>query len=626
MTRYFKNPVTRLPRVLFFSHIKWFRILVRVLGYLDVLLFPLYSYLVLEFIHYNGAVRFMNFLKNRTPAVVFGLFVVYFLYFVILLICKKGYIASLITALATTLIAFADYFKYALTGDYLYPWDVFAQTGNIGELASLLSTPVEWWMWVLVLGFAVAIFVQVVSKPEIPVKAFLRLPLALVLAFLVYNSVSTPEKVQKVLNENSLYLEDMALQTSNYSANGFVGAFVVNLLSSNVEKPENYSEEYIDKTLGGYEFIAESEDFESPDIILVLSESFWDVRLLPGVEFSENPLSNWDEVTGRENTVSGRFFTTGFGGGTVRPEFDVLTGLTTDKLPSGSVPWQYITKSTESYVSLYKDLGYTTVAMHPYTSSFYLRKEAYPLIGFDELYFEDTFYNHPDIPCWVSGKQINDATLVNHIKNYLDFARDPVFLFGISMENHQPYTNKYDEHEIEVVSSPFDEKLLLDVQNYANGLLHADRALGALVEYIDAREKPTVLVWFGDHLPTLGSNYAAYNQSGMINTSAMTVEMKEAIQSTPYLIYSNFEFKEDAMVSVGDNNDISSYNLLNALSTLIGSPRTPLMQYLEQFYNVFPYYNVRLFKNLFPEEIWEYVEKHATITYDRVAGNKYSEK
>ncbi len=626
MRDYFKNPFTRLPQVLFFDRIKWLRMLVRIIGYIDVLLFPLYSYLVLEFIHYNGAVRFMNFLKNRTPAVLFGLFVLYLLYFVLLLIFKKGYIASSVFAVCSVLIAFADYFKYALTGDYLYPWDVFSQTGNIGELAAFLSTPVEWWMWVLVFGFAVAIFVQIVAKPEIPLKAFLRLPLAALAVILTVTSVNTPAKAQKVLNENSLYLEDMALQTSNYSANGFVGAFVVNILSGNVAKPENYSEEYIEEILGKYEFIEADGDFENPDIILVLSESFWDVRLLPEVEFSENPLSNWDEIVARESAVSGRFFTTGFGGGTVRPEFDVLTGLTTDRLPSGSVPWQYITATTESYVSLYKDLGYRTLALHPYTSSFYLRKEAYPLIGFDELYFEDTFYNHPEIPCWVSGKQINDATFVNHIKYHLDSSSAPTFLFGISMENHQPYTNKYDEHEIKVTSTLLEEGVRADVENYTQGVYHADRALGELVDYIDAREKPTVLVWFGDHLPTLGSNYAAYNQTGMIDTSAMTYEMKEAIQSTPYLIYSNFEFEEDAMVSAGQNNDISSYNLLNALSTLIGSPRTPLMQYLEEFYNVFPYYNVRLFKNLFPDTIWKYVEEHAALTYDRVAGNKYSEK
>jgi phosphoglycerol transferase MdoB-like AlkP superfamily enzyme len=348
--------------------------------------------------------------------------------------------------------------------------------------------------------------------------------------------------------------------------------------------------------------------------------------MLPGVEFSENPLANYDEIVARENTVSGRFFTTGFGGGTVRPEFEVLTGLTTDRLPAGSVPWQYITSKTESYVSAYKNLGYKTVAMHPYTSSFYLRKEAYPLIAFDELRFEDTFYHHPDIPVKIDGNQITDETFAEHIIYYLENSHDPVFLFGISMENHQPYTDKYSTHTVTVKSDTIDAGVLADVENYTQGVLHADKALKMLVDYIDSRERDTVLVWFGDHLPTLGANYAAYAQSGMIDLSGMTTDMKEMLQSTPYIIYSNFEFKENSMLSAGKGNDIASYNLLNALSGMIGAPRTPLMSFLEDFYRVFPYYNVRLFTEYFPDEIWSFVNSHAALTYDRTVGNKYSLK
>ncbi len=620
---YLKNPFTPLAKIPF-CNIRWLCVLLRVLGYLDLVLLPLYSYLTIEFIHYNGMTRYLSFLENRTSAVLFGILVIYLIWALLLLVFKKGYVAGALLSLASILISLADYFKFALTGDYLYPWDVFQQTGNVGELTSFLSTPLAWWGWVIILGYVLAVAFLFYTKVTLPVKAYIRLPLALVLVLAVFSSVNTPEKVQKVLNENTLYLEDMALQQSNYSANGFVGAFVVNLLSGQVAEPEGYGAEAVLKLFENYEYIPETEDFQKPDIILVLSESFWDPRLLPGVEFSKNPLENYDEIIARENTVSGRFFTTGFGGGTVRPEFDVLTGLTTDRLPAGSVPWQYITSECESYVSVYKSLGYKTVAMHPYTSSFYLRKEAYPLIGFDELRFEDTFYHNDEIPVKIDGKQITDETLAEHIEHYLDKSEEPVFLFGISMENHQPYTNKYSVHDITVTSSALEESVRADVENFTQGVYHADMALGELVSYIDSRERDTVLLWFGDHLPTLGANYAAYAQTGMIDLSAMTLEMKEMLQSTPYLIYSNFDFHESPMVKAGQNNDLSSYNLMNALSTLIGSPRTELMQYLEDFYKVFPYYNVRLFTGLFPGNIWGWVDGHAMLTYDRTVGKKYS--
>lgn len=114
-------------------------------------------------------------------------------------------------------------------------------------------------------------------------------------------SVSTPEKVTRLLNKNALYLEDMALQTSNYQANGFVGAFTINILSSNIQKPDNYSKDAVDALLDGYTEQDKSDNFSSPDIILVLSESFWDPTLLPGTTFSADPLENYREIASREN-------------------------------------------------------------------------------------------------------------------------------------------------------------------------------------------------------------------------------------------------------------------------------------------------------------------------------------
>ena len=621
---YFKNPLTRLPEGCLYGKMRWLDVVLRVIGYIDLLLLPLYGYFTLEFIHYSSVAKFKSFITTRTPVVYFGITVIYLLFFLILLLSKKGWVAGAVFSVIIGAASVANYYKYVLTGENLFPWDIVAQGANAGEAAGFISTPFPWWAWALLIGLIIATLVLFFTKPELPVKAYVRLPVFFIVVLLCARSVNTPAKVTKFLNERTLYLEDMALQESNYTANGFTGAFAVNLLSSRVTPPENYSEALIDGLLEGYTYTDEVEDFSSPDIILVLAESFWDVRLLPGVGFSLDPLENYDEIVSRENTVSGRFFTTAFGGGTVRPEFEVLTGLTADRLPAGSIPWQYITRDTESYVSLYHDLGYKTVLMHPYNSNFYQRKQTYPYIGFDETYFEEHFYNHPDISVKIDGKQIADESFAEHIIYYLDRAHEPVFLFGISMENHQPYSNKFSEHTVTVTSHTIDPAVLADVENYTQGVYHADLALKTLVDYIDSRERDTVLVWFGDHLPTLGANYGAYSQSGMIDLGVMTPEMKEALQSTPYLIYSNFEMKDEAMVSAGgENNDVASYNLMNALSTLIGSPRTPLMHFLEDYYKVFAHYNSRLFPP-FPDDMWHFVNAHAALTYDRTVGKRYS--
>ncbi len=596
----------------------------RVIGYLTLLVFPFFCYIAFEFVHFASKTRFLAFMTEKTSTVLFGLSAVYILFGILLLILRKGWLASAVFTVVTILITLSNFFKFQLTGDYLYPWDIVTSIGKMGELSEFATVPLPFWDIVLYTGLIFLVAVMFFTKPEITLRFYIRLPIAAAAVLLIYFSVNTPAKATKLLNDHDLQLEDMALQVSNYSENGFTGAFIINLLSSKVEAPENYSMEYIDDLLANCPE-EKSEDFSKPDIILILSESFWDPTLLPNVEFSTDPISNFREIASRDGVISGQFFSTAFGGGTVRPEFEVLTGLTTDGLPSGSIPYQYVKKDCESYVSIYKDLGYRTLAIHPYTSSFYMRKEAYPLIGFEELYFEDSLYALKEVPLHISGKHISDSSFVDYIEYYMSQSDEPTFLFGISMENHQPYKDKFSAFDIEVTSEVLSESNLHDTQNFTQGAYEADLALKKLVEFIDSRERDTVLVYFGDHLPTLGANYAAYNESGMIDLGGMTGEMNERLRATPFLIYSNFELGESEMLTEGSENKIASYNLLNALSTLLSSPRTPFMVWLEEYYRQHPYYNKTMWHvNAIPFK--PFVEDHKMFTYDRLSGKKYSEK
>lgn len=619
-----KRIFTPLPK--FKSLNGWATQFFRIHGLLAMAIFPFCCYFTMEFIHYSSTTKFLSFIENRRTAVEFGITLIYILYALLLLILKKGWLASGLMGAATIIISMSNYYKFAQVGDYLYPWDIVQQTGNLGELSQFLGIPFPWWGIVLYCGLAYLVLITFISKLELPLSFLVRLPFIVIIMYGCTSAVDTPEKATQVLNENTLYFEDMALQTSNYSANGFVGAFTVNILSSGVSEPENYSKATVDDLMALYKATPAGENFKNPDIILILSESFWDPTLLPGVEFSSDPLANFREIAARENSISGKFYTTGFGGGTVRPEFEVLTGLTTDSLPGGSVPWQYITKETESYVSIYKDLGYRTMAVHPYTSSFYLRKQGYPYIGIDELYFEDIMYQFARekvIPMTISGKQIADTSFIDYIKYFMNRSTEDTFVFGISMENHQPYSNKFDHFDIELKSETIDANLLSDVRNYTQGVYEADLALKKLVDWIDTREKETILVYFGDHLPTLGGNYAAYNQSGAISLDGMTPEMNKFLYSTPFLVYANYELEESEMLKVGSDNEIASYNLMNAVATLIDAPRTQYMGFLEDYFKAHPAYNVRLW-SINKAPFLEFIEAHKIITYDRTVGGRYS--
>lgn len=596
--------------------------IIKIVSVLIAVFFPLACFFVIEYINFLSPLKFLHFLTERRQVVMLAVFLFYIIYACVILLFKYVGAGCLFMAAASVIIALVNYIKYALTGDYLYPWDIL-QVKSADELIGFVKLGVPPLYVLMCLCLIIGAAIVIYSKLKINLKGYVRIPIVLVIFCTMFFTVSTPAKVQKVLNKNSLYLEDAALQQSNYVQNGFVGASIVNILSTNIEVPADYSEKTVDNLLDSYEYIEASEDFNYPDIILILSESFWDPKNLTGTEFSDNPTKNYDEIITRDGVYYGKFYTTGFGGGTVRPEFEVLTGLSTDFLPSGSVPYQFVNNYIDTYVTEYKKLGYETLAIHPYTSSFYSRKDGYGNIGIDTLYFEDELMEL-EIPYTIKGRYISDDSFCDYITYYLDKAEEPTFLFGISMENHQPYTDKYDELDIKVTNPNIDETVMNDLSNYVQGVADADAALGKLVDYIDNRDRDTILIFYGDHLPTLGGNYGAYVETGMIkDTSNITKEERLEIYSTPFLIYSNFELKDSDMLTPKTTNHISSYNLLNAVSDLLGSPKSEYMQFLKDFYFKSNMYNARL--NLEVDEETEYyINGQKIITYDRLKGKGYS--
>ena len=147
--------------------------------------------------------------------------------------------------------------------------------------------------------------------------------------------------------------------------------------------------------------------------------------------------------------------------------------------------------------------------------------------------------------------------------------------------------------------------------------------LGSLTEWVDSRERPTVLLFFGDHLPTLGSNFAAYNETGFANTNdGVSTENRQLLYSTPFLIYSNRDL-EGGLLESRAGNQISDYNLLNSLARSTGMARTPYMELLADFYHNVPFYNNRLLLPLSQEDAF-FPRAMEQITYDRVLGEGWS--
>src|SRR5690606_17829446 len=130
-----------------------------------------------------------------------------------------------------------------------------------------------------------------------------------------------------------------------------------------------------------------------------------------------------------------------------------------------------------------KRAGWLTHFIHPYDKSFFLRDRALPALGFDAMTMLDAFPHDPN----TDGPYVSDPALtekVVEIVSDLD-QEQPAFLFVASMANHGPW----EPGRCGTLTEP--------VEIYTELLRQADRALGALMDRLDALDRPVWLVFYG---------------------------------------------------------------------------------------------------------------------------------
>lgn len=582
---------------------------VKILSFVLIPVYAVLGLMTVEYLNYRhlGSVIY---LWKSSGKFIFSLTVIFAITLLFLLLCKKLWIFALCYGGFMVIVGCINCIKLAVNGDYFFPWDIY-MAGNMGQLISFakFDLPIFFWLFLFLIILFILFFK--IADTDIYIKWYFRIPVAIaiiVYPIFLYNS---PNTVSGYIEKAGMSFNDSILQESNYNANGFVNAFTINCFALKVEAPEDYSEQKVAQYLDGY---SKTDAEQKPDVIVILSEAFTDIRELKGSEFSQNPLKNFDEISSRENAATGKLYTTALGGGTVRTEFEMLTGLTVDYLMNGTSPYLYLTKDTESYVSNYKNQGYNTFALHTYLGKFYMRNVAYPYIGFDEFISQDEVYENYEVT--TRRGYITDDTFMNVLIDKLEQNPDkPNFIFGITMENHQAYKkSEPSDIIVDVKNEKLSQDVLDSVVTYTQGVYYADLSLKKLVDYIDSREKPTVLLFFGDHLPTLGGYNGAYRMAGNVTESGnYTQEDYDFLYSTPYLVYSNY----GADLSVFEDGKISTYYMLSLLADCTKTQKTPYMNYLSDNFKNLSKYNVRLQIPL-DDKQKEFINSMRLITYDRI--------
>ena len=590
-----------------------------------VALFPLYLTYACNSLSFGSNELLTALMQDHTGAFILGAIIVYLIFGALACLTKRIPLAAFVTALFFTIMPLIDYFKMALLETHFFPWDmVFAKNaGSFGTFLTELKMPDSAWstIFMIVLYF---LFI-LMMKPKIPVawkKRVIGTPILLVCLYLFCMNPA----VRNCYETFGVSPKAPGNQATNYDTNGFITGFVLNFASLNMGDPADYNEKYLANYFEKYQPSAESsQDFQNPDIVVVLSEAYWDPTVLNGVTYSEDPLKNYRRIAAEH--PSGDMVSCTFGGGTVRPEFEILTGTTTNMLPSGNVPYQqYVFKDIFSYPRLFKNIGYDTLGIHTYQKEFYERDRAYPLLGLTEMRGEyDLHAEHH----WNSGPYITDETIAEEVIWQLEQPHETgLFLHVITMENHSMYLDKYapSDWDIRVSSDVLSDEELNVMHNYCKGVSDSDAALGRIYDYVMSREKPTVVLWYGDHLPTLGDAFSPYITTGNISSTTAaewTEEEKYTMFSTPYVIFTNYDTGREYRA---EGTPVSPYLLPALMCDYIGAPEHSRTNFLLDLYEtcpvISPYYD--LYSNRENKAaVNEFIRHHELLTYDDLMGEKY---
>lgn len=327
---------------------------------------------------------------------------------------------------------------------------------------------------------------------------------------------------------------------------GFPYAFLYNFNLNGVEEPSGYDRAAAERY--EQEYIGEKTAPETaPNIIMIMCEAFTDLPNEDMFDYSEenNPIRFYNELASREDVVSGHIIVSNTGAGTANTEFDVLTGMMTNKLGEGTTSaFRAIRRDTDSIPRMLGQAGYTRFFLHPGHNWFYNRESVYSYLGITDQIFNDSFAEEDYLGSWIS-----DEAFLRELTEAIG-ERDsdaPIFTYTVTAQNHQAYNA--DKYGYVPETVPVNKSISAEAAEYLavyfKGLRDSDIMLEQLVAYLESQAEPYLLVFFGDHQPNLGGDYLTYRELGLYPETMDTAEERLEMYRTPFVIWGNAAFRAE---------------------------------------------------------------------------------
>lgn len=293
-------------------------------------------------------------------------------------------------------------------------------------------------------------------------------------------------------------------------------------------------------------------DTKNPHVIVIMNESFGSIQ--DRLDALKPITPYYDSLS---SVVKGKLYVNTFGGGTANTEFEFLTGMTIGNYPYPVMPYNnFVKRNKYSLARYFHNQGYKTISAHPYTATNYHRDRVYKYFGFDEILFFKDFSQKKYLRKFVDDESMYQEVIRRYesCKN----ANEKLFLFGITMQNHSGYES---------------------CDEYMDLMRTSDRAIKLLIEYFKKENERVVILFFGDHNASFGTDL-----NRRFFDCPFNYEFSNAYY-TPFFIFDN-KNNVDKYIEVTSANFLS----LELIKTA-GLPMDKFHNFLNDIYNEYCAFN-----------------------------------
>ena len=436
----------------------------------------------------------------------------------------------------------------------------FADLTVISDLMTMLNTYISPSMMVMIvialIIFTILCSLLYIHGPVYKGKQRRMISLASILS-IVFIAIPATTTMAQEKNVVASYFTNIAQGYKDY---GFVYAFSSGVVNWGMDKPKTYDETVIDaiqEAVNSEKPVTTITTENGPNIITVLLESFVDPYEFNFMTYSQDPTPFFHYL--EENFTTGYLTMPVVGAGTANAEFEILTGMKLQYFGTGEYPYKTILKEVsncESIASALKAMGYGTHAVHNNGGNFYSRVNAFSMMGFDSFTSKELM----DITEFTPNEGwAEDSILAEETMKTLTSTEGPDLTYVITVGQHGVYP------EEPVVDEPFCEVYGLPTEGETNAWTYymhqankTDQFMQELVTALEALEEDTIVVFWGDHLPTMG-----LEDSDMVSGD---------IYKTKYVTWNNFGLEKQ-------DEDLYAYQLMADIFEQIGFHEGTMVSY-----------------------------------------------